>query len=79
MLLSLPRNSLRSSWVTFRRRSAKSSHCARKAVITGEIKGNEGDKFTAGKLGDYTVGADKTVVLGDPFKFNKNNIDQFKF
>jgi len=50
-----------------------------KAVITGEIKGNEGDKFTAGKLGEYTVGADKTVVLGDPFKFNKENIDQFDF
>jgi len=50
-----------------------------KAVITGEIKGNEGDKFTAGKLGEYTVGPDKTVVLGDPFKFNKENIDQFDF
>ena len=43
---------------------------AAKSVITGEIKGNEGDKFTAGKLGEYTVGADKSVVLGDPFKFN---------
>jgi rhamnose transport system substrate-binding protein len=50
-----------------------------KAVIAGEIKGNEGDKFTAGKLGEYTVGPDKTVVLGDPFKFNKENIDQFDF
>lgn len=52
---------------------------ATKALITGEIKGNEGDKFKAGNLGEYTVGADKTVVLGDPFKFNKDNIDQFKF
>jgi rhamnose transport system substrate-binding protein len=52
---------------------------AAKSVITGEIQGNEGDKFTAGKLGEYTVGADKTVVLGDPFKFNKDNIDQFDF
>jgi rhamnose transport system substrate-binding protein len=52
---------------------------AAKSVITGEIKGNEGDKFTAGKLGEYTVGADKSVVLGDPFKFNKENIDQFDF
>jgi rhamnose transport system substrate-binding protein len=48
-------------------------------VITDEIKGNEGDKFTAGKLGEYTVGADNTVVLGDPFKFNQDNIDQFDF
>lgn len=52
---------------------------AAKAVITGEIEGNEGDKFTAGKLGEKTVGADKTVLLGDPFKFNKDNIDQFDF
>jgi len=48
-------------------------------LITGEIKGEEGEKFTAGKLGEYTVGANKTVVLGDPYKFNKDNIDQFKF
>jgi rhamnose transport system ATP-binding protein len=52
---------------------------ATKSLITGEIKGSEGDKFTAGKLGEYTVGADNTVVLGDPYKFNKDNIDQFKF
>jgi rhamnose transport system substrate-binding protein len=52
---------------------------ATKALIAGEIKGAEGDKFKAGKLGEYTVGADNTVVLGDPYKFNKDNIDQFKF
>jgi hypothetical protein len=28
---------------------------------------------------DYTVEANNTVVLGDPYKFNKDNIDQFKF
>ena len=50
-----------------------------KALITGEIKGDEGDKFTAGKLGEFTVGPDKTVLLGDPYKFNAENIDQFKF
>jgi rhamnose transport system substrate-binding protein len=51
---------------------------ATKALIAGEIKGDDGDKFKAGKLGEYTV-KDKTVLLGDPFKFNKDNIDQFKF
>ena len=50
---------------------------ATKALIVGEIKGDEADKFTAGKLGEFTVGADKTVPLGEPFKFNKDNIDQF--
>jgi rhamnose transport system substrate-binding protein len=52
---------------------------AAKALVDGDIKGEEGDKFTAGKLGDYTVGADHTVLLGDPFVFDKSNIDQFKF
>jgi rhamnose transport system substrate-binding protein len=52
---------------------------ATKALITGEIKGEEGEKFTAGKLGEFTVGPDKTVLLGDPFKFNAENIDEFQF
>lgn len=50
-----------------------------KALADGTITGAEGDKFTAGKLGDYTVGADKTVLLGDPYKFNADNIDNFNF
>ena len=45
----------------------------------GDITGKEGDKFKAGKLGEFTVGADGTVLLGDPFKFNKGNIDKFNF
>ncbi len=49
------------------------------ALVKGDITGKEGDKFKAGKLGEYTVGADGTVVLGDPFKFNSSNIDKFKF
>lgn len=49
------------------------------ALVNGEITGAEGDKFTAGKLGDYTVGADQTVLLGDPYKFNADNIDDFDF
>ena len=52
---------------------------AAKALVDGTITGEEGDKFTAGKLGDYTVGADNTVLLGDPFVFDKSNIDQFNF
>jgi rhamnose transport system substrate-binding protein len=52
---------------------------AAKALVDGDIKGDEGDKFTAGKLGDFTVGADATVLLGDPFVFDKTNIDKFNF
>ena len=49
------------------------------AIATGKIKGQPGDKFTAGKLGDYTVDKDGTVLLGKPTVFNKDNIDQFNF
>jgi rhamnose transport system substrate-binding protein len=49
------------------------------ALASGVITGKQGEKFTAGKLGEYTIGADATVVLGDPFTFNAGNIDQFNF
>src|SRR5918994_5634734 len=52
---------------------------ATKALIEGEITGEEGDSFEAGKLGDYEVGADGTVLLGDPFVFNAENIGDFDF
>jgi rhamnose transport system substrate-binding protein len=52
---------------------------AAQALVKGDISGKEGDKFTAGKLGDFTVGADHTVLLGDPFVFTKDNVDQFNF
>ena len=52
---------------------------AAKALVDGDITGKEGDKFTAGDLGDYTVGADGEVLLGDPFVFDKSNIDDFDF
>ena len=45
----------------------------------GEITGEEGDTFTAGDLGDYEVGADGVVVLGDPTVFDESNIDDFDF
>ena len=35
--------------------------------------------FDAGKLGSYKVGADATVLLGDPFVFNADNIADFNF
>ena len=36
------------------------------ALASGQITGAEGDTFTAGELGEYTVGADGVVVLGPP-------------
>ena len=49
------------------------------ALVNGDITGAEGDTFTAGKLGEYTVGADNTVLLGDPYRFNADNIADFNF
>lgn len=49
------------------------------AITTGKIKGQPGDKFTAGKLGEYTIDADGVVLLGPPTVFSKDNIDNFDF
>jgi rhamnose transport system substrate-binding protein len=52
---------------------------AAKALADGDIKGDEGDTFEAGDLGEFTVDGDATVLLGDPFVFNADNIDDFDF
>ncbi len=48
-------------------------------VASGKLTGTAGQQFSAGKLGSFTVGADKTVLLGPPFVFDKSNIAQFNF
>lgn len=55
------------------------TYYAAAALINGEITGAEGDTFEAGRLGSYTVGANNTVLLGPPFIFTAENIDQFDF
>jgi len=53
------------------------------ALATGAIKGQAGEKFTAGKLGEYTIEDDPdlglNVLLGLPFIYNKDNIDNFNW
>src|SRR5688572_6731139 len=49
------------------------------ALAAGQITGAEGETFTAGELGEYTVEADGVVVLGEPTVFNADNIDDFDF
>src|SRR5215467_2911534 len=44
-----------------------------------KITNAPGQSFTAGKLGKYTVGADRTLLLGPPFVFTKSNISKFNF
>jgi len=52
---------------------------AAKALVDGDIKGDEGDTFTAGDLGEFTVDADGSVLLGEPYRFNADNIGDFDF
>jgi rhamnose transport system substrate-binding protein len=51
-------------------------------LTSGKITGKEGETFTAGKLGSYTVTKDPVagteVLLGPPFKFDKANINEWK-
>lgn len=49
------------------------------ALASGQITGAQGEKFTAGALGEYTIGAKGEIVLGLPTVFTKDNIDQFNF
>ncbi|MDF2613172.1 MAG: rhaS [Clostridia bacterium] len=51
------------------------------ALADGTITGKEGDKFTAGRLGEKTVitaGDGTEIMLGDPFKFEPANIEEWK-
>lgn len=49
------------------------------SLASNKITGAEGEKFTAGKLGEYTIGTDGEIVLGPPTVFDAANIDQFDF
>jgi len=48
-------------------------------VATCKITGKEGEKFTAGRLGEYTVGKDGEVVLGPAKIVTPANVEEFKF
>ena len=52
---------------------------AGKALLDGTITGKEGDKFTAGEMGERTIGANGVVIVGPPTRFNKDNIDNYNF
>ncbi|MFE9749054.1 rhamnose ABC transporter substrate-binding protein [Saccharothrix saharensis] len=49
------------------------------ALASGQITGAQGEKFKAGKLGEYTIGANGVIVLGPPTVFDQSNVDQFDF
>ncbi|MGN7250423.1 rhamnose ABC transporter substrate-binding protein [Arthrobacter sp. SAFR-014] len=49
------------------------------ALASGQITGAEGEKFKAGDLGEFEVGANGVVLLGDPTVFTADNVDKFNF
>jgi len=52
---------------------------AGQALVDGSITGAEGDTFTAGDLGERTVGADGIIIVGPPTEFDADNIDDYDF
>ena len=48
-------------------------------LATKKIAAQHGTKFTAGSLGERTIGANNVVITGPPVTFTKDNIDQFNF
>jgi rhamnose transport system substrate-binding protein len=48
-------------------------------LIAKEITGKAGEKFQAGRLGEYTIDDKGAVLLGKPFVFDKTNVGDFGF
>ena len=49
------------------------------ALASGQITGAQGQTFTAGSLGSYTIGAQGVVTLGRPTVFDAADISQYNF
>jgi rhamnose transport system substrate-binding protein len=49
------------------------------ALAQCKITGKEGEKFTAGRLGEYTIGKDGELVLGPADIVTPANLKEFKF
>jgi rhamnose transport system substrate-binding protein len=49
------------------------------AFATGTVTGEAGDTFDAGRLGEYSIMDDGTILLGPPTVFNADNVDNFDF
>jgi rhamnose transport system substrate-binding protein len=51
--------------------------CAAQALANGNLKPTD-KTFKAGSMGEFQIDGDN-ILLGEPFVFNKDNIDQFQF
>jgi rhamnose transport system substrate-binding protein len=46
-------------------------------LIKKQATGKEGDVVKAGRMGDVKIGKDGMAVMGQPFVFNKDNVEKF--
>jgi rhamnose transport system substrate-binding protein len=60
-------------------REGQVAMCAMHAILTHQITGKQGDTYTCGNLGSFTVGAEGTVTAGPPTVFTKDNLDLYTF
>ncbi|MDQ1629508.1 MAG: rhamnose transport system substrate-binding protein [Actinomycetota bacterium] len=55
------------------------SYYAAHGLATGKIKGEPGEKFTAGEAGEFTITDDHQVELGPLLFFTKDNVDNYSY
>jgi rhamnose transport system substrate-binding protein len=55
------------------------SYYAAQALAQGKITGAAGEKFSAGDLGEFTIGDNGEVILGPAQVVTPANVDEFKF
>ena len=55
------------------------TYYAAQAYAQGKITGKKGKTFTAGRLGNYTIGENGEVILGAAVIVTPENVDTFKF
>jgi rhamnose transport system substrate-binding protein len=55
------------------------TYYAAQAVAQCKVTGKKGETFTAGRLGNYTIGVDGEVVLGPADIVTPKNVENFKF
>lgn len=46
-------------------------------LVKGEFQGKEGEVMKIGRMGEIKIGTDNEAVMGEPYIFEKDNIDKF--
>lgn len=55
------------------------TYAAAQALASCDITGEEGETFSAGDLGEFTIGASGEIILGPAKLVTAENVDEFKF